>query len=411
MPIRTKPFRDITLADVEALIARGIAEGQELEYKQELDLSERGKIEFLKDVSAMANADGGTIVYGVIEGESDTRGIPVRIAGLRIDPDAVGLALANLISDGLDERLSGVLQRTLPLGDGTHVHVVRIPSSPLAPHMISLRTSGPRFYLRSNAANIPMNMRQVKEAVMRRSSAFERAAELVQQRLETLRERAEHRTQDAYGQPVTGRAQLVLHVVPIFPQSGGWGFGDPDVDMRLRRLPPLGAREPYREWRHSLAGYGSEFRGTAHVLFLRIGAVEFQRYDPVDVRTQPEADARLFPAYTVERSVRDALRQCAALSADGLLPTPVLVQLAVLGVKSTRLHGAPHADTDERPIEDDEVVLTPFVINSWDELPTAERALFDEMWQAWGRPRSWNYDAEGQPIEYDDLGNRYSRTE
>lgn len=409
MPIRTKPFRDITLADVEDLIARGIAEGQELEYKQDLELSDRGKIEFLKDVTAMANAEGGTIVYGVVEGETDERGIPVRIAGLRIDPDTIGLALATLISDGLDERLSGVLHRALQVGDGTHVYVVRVPSSPLAPHMISLRSSGPRFYRRSNAANIPMNMRQVKEAVMRRSTAYERAGELVQQRLEILRARAERRTQNAYGQPVTGRAQVVLHVVPLFPHSGGWGFGDPDVDTRLRRVPPLGAREPYREWRHSLVGYGSEFRGTAHVLFLRTGAVEFQRYDPLDVRTRPETDVRLLPAYTVERSVRDALRQCAALSADGLLPMPVLIQLAVLGVEGTRLHGAPRADTDERPIEDDEVVLTAVIINSWDELPGAERALFDEMWQAWGRPRSWNYDADGRAIEYDDLGNRYSR--
>jgi hypothetical protein len=277
--------------------------------------------------------------------------------------------------------------------------------------MISLRTSGPRFYLRSNAANIPMNMRQVKEAVMRRSTAFERAGGLVQQRLEILRTRAEQRTQNAFGQPVTGKAQLVLHVVPVFPHSRGWDLGDPEVDARLRQVAPLGERQPYRQWRHSLAGYGSEFRGTAHVLFLRSGAVEFQRYDPVNVRSRSEGQVTLFPAYAVERSVRDALRRCAALSADGLLPMPVLVQLAVLGVEGTRMHGAPHADTDERALEDDEVVLTAFVMNSWDELPGAERALFDEMWQAWGFPRSWNYDTDGEPIEYDELGNRTSRTE
>lgn len=407
MSIGTKPFTAVSLADVEDLIARGIPESQQLDYKRDLALSDRGKVEILKDVSALANAEGGTLIYGVAEGEDDRRGYPVAVPGLGISPDSTLLALTTLLADGFDERLSGVLLRFLPTGDNRHVLVVRVPASPLAPHMISIPTSGPRFYLRSNSANVPMNMRQVKEAVMRRETALERAEQLVASRLDVLREAASAPVTGTQERPASTRSQIVVHVVPLFPAPGGWGIGDPDVDAKLRRMPPLGREEPYSGWRPSLRGYGAELRGTAHVLFLRKGAaVELQRFDAVETRASGAGTVRRFPAYLVERAVRDTLKHCAELTADGLLPLPVLVQVSILGAAGSLLLGAPHADESERPIEDDEVLLTPVIIHAWDERQDVERGVFNEMWQAWGFAQSWNY-RDGRPIQYDTAGDPY----
>jgi len=63
-----KPPRDMT----EAILREGCRErwpeSQTLDFKRELPgLDARGRNEFLKDVCAMANADGGDLVYDIAE--------------------------------------------------------------------------------------------------------------------------------------------------------------------------------------------------------------------------------------------------------------------------------------------------------------------------------------------------------
>ena len=51
-----------TLTDIQSLIQNRIEEGNTLEYKQELGSDNN---EIAKDVSAFANTQGGTVIYGV----------------------------------------------------------------------------------------------------------------------------------------------------------------------------------------------------------------------------------------------------------------------------------------------------------------------------------------------------------
>src|SRR5215472_5494980 len=65
----TQPW-EWTERDILDLIKNEVHEDLNLEYKQCGSLSradEKKKIEISKDVSSFANANGGTIVYGVIE--------------------------------------------------------------------------------------------------------------------------------------------------------------------------------------------------------------------------------------------------------------------------------------------------------------------------------------------------------
>jgi hypothetical protein len=53
----------ISYADIEDLQTRAVREGPQIDYKLALlPLNDTKKFEFLKDVSSMANADGGVIV-------------------------------------------------------------------------------------------------------------------------------------------------------------------------------------------------------------------------------------------------------------------------------------------------------------------------------------------------------------
>ena len=64
------------------LVASQIEESGQLEYKAaaSLDRSDGKKAEITKDVSAMANAAGGTLIYGIAEyKEKDKRQLPEKL--------------------------------------------------------------------------------------------------------------------------------------------------------------------------------------------------------------------------------------------------------------------------------------------------------------------------------------------
>jgi len=71
----------LTETDMEVLMSRGLREGPQLEYKETLlPLSDNKKFELLKDISSMANSDGGVIVFGV---KQDQTGAPASFAWSR----------------------------------------------------------------------------------------------------------------------------------------------------------------------------------------------------------------------------------------------------------------------------------------------------------------------------------------
>ncbi len=69
-------------ADLERLIADGVEENLRLEYKgaESIDRTDSRKREITKDVSAMANSDGGRLIYGIKEfQDAERRHLPERL--------------------------------------------------------------------------------------------------------------------------------------------------------------------------------------------------------------------------------------------------------------------------------------------------------------------------------------------
>ena len=407
MPIRTKPWSEVTLQDVEDLIDREIREDATIEFKRQLNFStDDEKREFLKDVSAMANAVGGTIVFGAEEGTGEQRGQIVRIRGQAVAPDDLELRITNILRDNLDERLGGVLFKALPTAvAGEYVLVLRIPASPLAPHRITYREK-PQFYIRGNVSTNPMNTREIREMVLQRESAVDRAQHLVEDRTRILQAAGLRRNDTLHFNklPFQNPDQVVLHVIPLFPAAGGWQLG-PERERRLMSVRPLGAREPFDRPFYTAEGMYSRFHERRHVLFLRGGGVEFQRYDVLD-RARPEGAAPFLQAWRIETDILKALAECAALTEDGLLPLPVLISVRLLDVEGTLLKGFPDDWMNgEHPQTDSDVFLTPVVIHGWGQFAEEQvRQVFDEMWQAWHLPACANYHPDGRHHEYDEGG-------
>lgn len=81
----TKSLTELTFAEVEALVADEVAEGQMVEFKADLParsaahdpwhdnqerIGEKARNELLSEVIALANSDGGHLVLGIAESDA-----------------------------------------------------------------------------------------------------------------------------------------------------------------------------------------------------------------------------------------------------------------------------------------------------------------------------------------------------
>lgn len=158
--------RDWQEQDILLLIANGIKESIELDYKtcDALQKSDGKKKEVSKDISAFANSAGGTIVYGVQEDKHQPTAIDV---GYDPRGDITKEWLEQVISSNIQPRLEQVyinqveLKATQP---GKVLYVVEIPQATIrAPH----QASDKRYYKRFNFESAPMEDYEIRD-VMRR---------------------------------------------------------------------------------------------------------------------------------------------------------------------------------------------------------------------------------------------------
>ena len=157
--------RDWKEADVLSLITNGVKESLELDYKQcaSLQRTDGKKKEISKDVSAFANAAGGTIVYGMIEDGQ----LPIGI-DIGYDPSDISKEwLDNVISSTISPRLEQVHINQVELYN-THpdkvIYVVEIPQAiALAPHQAQDKL----YYKRFNFKSEPMADYEIRDIMLR----------------------------------------------------------------------------------------------------------------------------------------------------------------------------------------------------------------------------------------------------
>lgn len=122
-----------SIEDVNALIAAGVEESTTLEYKSGIDTTDGNwKSEMAKDVSAMANANGGIIIYGVKEfDDEDKRHIPSCVTPLdttKISKETI----SQIITGNISPKIKGLEIDCLVVDmakPNEVIYVVNIPQS------------------------------------------------------------------------------------------------------------------------------------------------------------------------------------------------------------------------------------------------------------------------------------------
>jgi hypothetical protein len=149
-----------TYHNILDLVNQSVQENIHLDYKQSTALqgSDSKKDEIAKDVSAFANSDGGTIIYGVAEENH----IPARIDG-GIDFELFSKEwIENVVTSRISPRISNLKIFPIHIPDSSparYILVLSIPKSESAPHM----SSDKRYYKRHNFKSMPMEHYEIED--------------------------------------------------------------------------------------------------------------------------------------------------------------------------------------------------------------------------------------------------------
>lgn len=116
MSLQHLAFKDINETALQELVANGVLESKVLEFKADLQvITDEQKREFLSDVTALGNSDGGDIVFGM----RAEKGVAKELVGLRnfVPDDRIG-QLENLLRDFVQPRLMGLQIGARALANG-----------------------------------------------------------------------------------------------------------------------------------------------------------------------------------------------------------------------------------------------------------------------------------------------------
>ena len=150
-------------ARVQQYINDGTEESLNLDYKAAGALSKqpKKKVEITKDVSAMANSDGGKIIYGIAE-DAENRHLLGSIDP--VDHTVFSKEWLDHIIGNIRPRINGLIIHPVAIGNSYSdvAYVVEIPSSYTA-H----QASDKRYYKRHNFESVPMEHYEILDVLNR----------------------------------------------------------------------------------------------------------------------------------------------------------------------------------------------------------------------------------------------------
>ncbi len=170
-------------SDLLDMVKAETQESIELDFKESKALENTGKKkdDISKDVSALANSAGGTIIYGVKE-DKNTHVAAELDEGS--DPtDITKEWLEQIINSRIHRRIDGVRINQIPLTTpkGRVAYIVYVPSSTRAPH----QASDKRFYKRFNYQSVPMEEYEIRD-VSRRGEVPDLRIEFILKKTEVI---------------------------------------------------------------------------------------------------------------------------------------------------------------------------------------------------------------------------------
>ena len=386
MSIDRGDFDAVSEPDLHELVTAQVPEGLRVEYKLETyGNTDSEKREFLKDISALANSQGGHLILGMEE----TAGVATAVVGLgATDADAELLRVEQIARGGLEPRISGLRLKAIPLTAGGHAILLRVPRSWNPPHRVVAQGSN-RFFVRHSAGVHEPNVEELRTLFTESASALDQARQFRAKRLQEIRSGTGQR-------PLVSGGRIILHILPVASLSGAVAVDVEQVRQQRTAFPTIGSTGMTP--RYNYYGFINERSGDENYGYTQIfrnGALEATK-----AKIIRERDGRRFiPGLPLERYIFEVFSQYIIGLRDIGVPPPLIIRLTfegVLGVNYVVRHNI--FDEDDPPLPEDILVLPECILEDYGEDIDHHRAVrpaFDALWNSIGYSRSQFFNDEG----------------
>jgi len=384
------PLDTNTENNVQALLENKTPEGRTLDYKRDLKLAtDDDRRELARDVSSLANAAGGCLVFGIVEAkdaEGKNLGYPEKIVGVECtNLDATVLRLESIVRDNLDPRIQGMTIHAVGAYERGPVILVHVPKSWNAPHMVSYAKQT-HFYSRNAAGKHPLDVREIRAAFLRGSEVSKQVQRFRDNRLGQI-------VANQAPIPLDAGPKLVVHVCPL-----SWDTAAPIASSSMRPLPLIGESSISWTNRYNLDGFLTFVDpklNWGYSLALRDGA--FEGVAIVNRTNHPDQPPRMY-GLNVEKIALGGVVMFAGLSRSSGYSGPLSILAALLDGKGSRIA---RSDDGERypsikhTVDRDVLILPDVLLEPGNEIARTMRPIFDALWQSSGWERSFGYKSDG----------------
>lgn len=375
MTLFEKALKEIAEADLQELVALAVPEGKSIEYKLALPKADPAdKKEFLADVTSIANASGGLLLFGIRE----DKGIAVEITGLTVsDADQEMLRLSNMLQSGVEPRIPALEMRSVQLANGNSVIAIRTPRSWLGPHMI--KESG-RFFARSSNGKHPLDVAEIRNSFLETERLTSRLKEFRAERLSAI-------LADEIPVSLGKASRIVLHAIPL---SGLTERSEIDLHRIARNEKPV--LYPMDPW--SNCGTYFVFEGVvccqrnqdgtspSYTLVARNGACEIVADNLC--WTDEKGFMALMPSY--EKRLVDYWPVVRRTLETANIEPPIMLALSLLNIRNHMFtFNAGQFHMSLHPIRQQHLVLPECMLESWnDDIGDCLRPAFNMVANAQG---------------------------
>jgi hypothetical protein len=361
-----KPLPQIAAPDIQALV--GSPEGRTLEFKSKLIVQkDEERREFLADVSAFGNAQGGDLVFGVEE----AAGIATAAPGVSLaDPDAEIRRLESMLLSGLEPRLP-VEMRWIPAEGEFGYLVIRIRPSFAAPHRVIFRDHA-KFYGRSSAGKYPMDVQELRVAFNATAGLEARLAEIQADTVQSVLEQT-------WPMLLAAGPFVALDYVPLAALFSRYDLS-PDPDMALiptdgtlhEHFPTLTGQLMLATDEHGEAYSASITRREGRTTSVFRPAIMF-------------AHSAIFAGHVEDRVLSTARGAEMVMRHHGV-EGPAAVCVSLIGVEGFWLHdGVGVRLREPLRLRSPVMSLPPIVVDR--PSPETLTPLFNRLWNGFGRTR------------------------
>ena len=363
-------------------------ESQTLEFTLELPSTEKNQ-ELMKDVCALANADGGDLVYGIAEvSGAASKVVPLTSASL----DTAKRRIIQVL-DNIEPRVQGLRVHPIEVSGG-YIVIARVPASFDGPHSYRVESSR-RFVMRNGTSTTDMSFDQIRTAFDRTATLADRAHQFIDKRFNAI-------SRGHTWKPFVTGPICVVALVPIAGLAGR-------ISVDIAALNTSYEEYMFEDWTHvsktmnldGLVVYpnSSADGALAYSQVYRNGAVEGLRTGAVPGSTPPR-----IPSTVITKFYRDAVDKFVRASRHRGFTGPAVLRCALLSTNGYALAVGQSNDPVGKNVaatDRNDLVLPDVWINAIEGIEKSEqvdaivRPMMDVLWQAFDVKRCLEFDMAG----------------